>query len=154
MRYEVMSRLEARQATREPDAPDTAIISIIDYGSDTNTFYEQAWLKDVITLQFDDTEAAGPQSITREQAAEIAGFVLRMHKHVERIIVHCEFGQSRSAGTAAAISEYLEGHDSGICRNRKYYPNPLCYRYVLDALRKRGKIPRWLLRICCGSKEM
>ena len=37
------------------------------------------------------------------QAKQIADFILHIRKKVKRFIVHCEFGQSRSAGVAAAI---------------------------------------------------
>jgi predicted protein tyrosine phosphatase len=131
--------MDAQLVTRKADAPDTAIISITDKDSDKNCFYKAAWLKAVLELQFDDVEAGGRNCITLTQAMEIACFVKRMRKNVQRIIVHCEFGQSRSAGIAAAISMYLDGHDSGVFYKRKYNPNRTCYHYVLAALRKRGK---------------
>ena len=139
-----MSRLEARQASREGESPTTAIVSITDCGSKLNTFYKAHWLKEVLHIQFDDVDFGGHNCITQFQATEIADFALGARKQVERFIVHCEFGQSRSAGVAAAISEYLEGSDGGIFYNRKYNPNRTCYKLVLSALKKRGKIPGFL----------
>ena len=47
--------------------------------------------------------------------------------------MHCEAGQSRSAGVAAAIMKYLYNNDTDIFNNRYYKPNMLCYRKVLNA---------------------
>ena len=141
MHYEIMNRHDASAATEEPDAPTTAIISITDCGDKKNTFDPAPWIKGVLEIQFDDVEAGSRNCITIAQGKEIANFVLRIKWGVERIIVHCEYGQSRSAGVAAAISTYLDGHDNGIFLDRRYYPNRTCYRVVLDALRKKGKSP-------------
>ena len=140
-----MSREQAQEAVCEKDSPTTAIISITDVGSSPNKLYPVDWLIGILELQFDDVESGGLNCITKEQAEEIADFILNIHKKVERFIVHCEFGQSRSAGIAAAISEYFKKHDDGIFRSRKYNPNRTCYTYVLDALRECGRTP-WFLR--------
>jgi predicted protein tyrosine phosphatase len=151
MRYEIMNRHSACAVTKEPNAPNTVIISITDCGDKKNTFHPAHWIKGILEIQFDDVETGGQNCITTEQGEEIANFVLRMKRNIKRVIVHCEYGQSRSAGVAAAISTYLEGHDNGIFLNRRYYPNRTCYRVVLDALRKKGKSPayffrKWVLR--------
>lgn len=144
MRYEIMNRTDASEATSEAEAPNTAIISITDYGDEKNTFCQRDWIKGILELQFNDEEAGGYRCITPQQAEEIADFVLQNRKKVQRYIVHCEFGQSRSAGVAAAIRTYFEGNDGGIFRSRRYAPNRTCYHYVLNALRKRGKMPGFL----------
>ena len=137
-----MNRTDAHKATLEAAAPTTAIISVTDTGSEKNRFYPQPWLKGVVELQFLDVEAGGYDCITRTQAKIIADFARRMHKQVERFIVHCEFGQSRSAGIAAALIKYFEGHDGGIFMNKRYNPNRTCYRYVLKELQK-----NWFFRL-------
>ena len=137
MQFEVMNRLDARYATYEPIAPKTIIISLTDTGTEPNRFHWQPWLRDVLELQFLDVEEGELHCITREQAKIISKFARKHYKNVERIIVHCEFGQCRSAAVAAAICEYFEGHDNGIWRNPAYYPNRTCYRYVRDALKRR-----------------
>lgn len=139
MLYEIMNCADASEATCEAEAPTTAIISITDYGDEKNTFCRREWVKGILELQFNDEEAGGHRCITPQQAEEIADFVLRVHKQVERIIVHCEFGQSRSAGVTAAIRMFFEGNDGGIFKNPDYSPNRTCYRYVLGALRKKSK---------------
>jgi predicted protein tyrosine phosphatase len=137
-----MSRYEANRASKNENAPVTAMISITDCGKNKNAFCKSEWLKYILELQFDDVEAGQKNCITMSQADEIADFTYRVKNNAERIIVHCEFGQSRSAGVAAAIRVSIEGNDGGILHNRKYNINQTCYRYVLKALKKRGRLLR------------
>ena len=136
MMFEIMNRYNARQATYEKDMPDTIIISITDPGTNNNMFYPQPWLLAILELQFVDVEEPQSGHISHKQANEIADFVRKYYSKVERIIIHCEYGQSRSAGVAAAISKFYEEHDSGIFGNVAYSPNKTCFFYVLDALEK------------------
>ena len=53
---------------------------------------------------------------------------------LDLIIVQCEAGQSRSAGVAAALMKYVWNDDTAIFNNKKYTPNMLCYRTVLNEL--------------------
>ena len=135
MQYLVLNRLEARRATYADTAPATAIISIVDIGAEKNKFFPQPWLLHLLEMQFDDVDEGRAGCITKNQAKEVADFVCRVHPLVRRIIVHCEFGQSRSAGVAAAIIRHFERSSGGIFGNPKYYPNKTCYRYVLAALK-------------------
>jgi predicted protein tyrosine phosphatase len=139
MLYAIMNRDKARVAALHSEAPATAIISIIDPDRESNDFRPQPWLKEVLELKFKDVEAGIAQCITKRQARKIADFAKRHYGQVERFIVHCEYGISRSAGVAAALSEYFEGHDNGIFTNRAYSPNMTCYDYVLAALQKDAK---------------
>ena len=50
------------------------------------------------------------------------------------IIVHCDAGQSRSAGITAALSKYYNGNDNFFFDNPKYTPNMSCYRLMLETL--------------------
>jgi predicted protein tyrosine phosphatase len=138
MQYEIMNRIKARQSTYNQGAPVTAIISITDIGSEKNKFYPQEWLKEVFEIQFNDVNEGQKHCLTRKQADEIAHFARRIYDKVDRIIVHCEYGQSRSAAVAAAISKFFDEDESGIYKNSAYRPNRTCYYYVLEALRKRG----------------
>ena len=134
MNYEIMSRKEARYVSGEMIAPTTAIISITDVGSEHNEFYPASWIEDVLHIQFDDVIDSGKNCITKANAMEIAKFALRNYKIAERFIIHCEYGQSRSAGVAAALSQFFEDHDNGISTDSRYFPNWTCYKYVLRAL--------------------
>ena len=144
VKTEVMSRQEARSASTVKSSVSTVIVSITDCGKPQNTFYPADWLVSILHIQFDDVEFGGKNCITKGQAVIIADFVLNHRKKADRIIVHCEFGQSRSAAVAAAVSRFLNGNDGGIFYNRRYNPNKTCYNYVLEALKKRAWVPKFL----------
>lgn len=64
------------------------------------------------------------------QAKQIAEFVLK-HKDVDRFIVHCDAGRSRSPGVAAAVSKIITGDDKSFFD--LYNPNMRVYRKTLNA---------------------
>ncbi|MCL2663828.1 MAG: hypothetical protein FWE83_10970 [Oscillospiraceae bacterium] len=134
MDYEIMNRKEARYASGETGSPTTAIISITDVGDEQNEFYPASWIHAVLHIQFDDVIERGYNCITKTNAQEIAKFALENYDKVERFLIHCEFGQSRSAGVAAALCQHFEGHDNGISTDPRYFPNWTCYKYVFQAL--------------------
>ncbi|NMA75115.1 MAG: hypothetical protein GX963_13410 [Bacteroidales bacterium] len=72
------------------------------------------------------------------QARKIAQFVLRHISSTDVLICQCHFGQSRSAGCAAAIAEYFNGNGIDIFADYKYYPNKLVFHKVLKALKDCG----------------
>lgn len=93
-------------------------------------------VQDILYLQFHDVEKTSQcmPGITDEDGARIASFVNQWWDKVDRIIVHCDAGQSRSAGVAAAILKVMTGNDEQIFSCPMYTPNMLCYRTVFNAL--------------------
>lgn len=69
-----------------------------------------------------------------EMAKRIADFVLTHAEETDVLICQCYYGQSRSAGCAAAITQYFYGKGIDIFADDRYYPNKLVYRKVLAAL--------------------
>ncbi len=71
-------------------------------------------------------------------ANNIVNFVNNFNE-IDTIIVHCDAGQSRSAGVAAAIAKFFNGDDEqffsggGMYGSPRYTPNRLAYRKVLQA---------------------
>jgi len=129
-----MNRSSAKRETFKPNAPLTAIISITDVDKNLNLFQYPGWLRFVYRFQFDDVDMGQKDCITPAQANQIAEAVETIKDKVDRIIVHCEAGISRSSGVAAAIMKYLTGDDMEIFGNGRYTPNMTCYRMVLEAL--------------------
>lgn len=131
----IMNRLEASQETLNQDRPTSAMISITDIHAPDNTLYPKTWLKAVLRLKFDDVtkDSEWGLAITDEQAAMIRDFIEQVGNDVQRIIVHCEAGVSRSAGVGAAVMYVLNGDDMPIFQNGKYFPNMTCYKKVLRA---------------------
>lgn len=89
-------------------------------------------IKGILRLYFTDTDG-GEDSMTPDDAKAICEFVTR-HANIPNIIVHCDAGQSRSAGVAAALLKCFTGDDSQIFNNPYYKPNRHCYRLVLNEL--------------------
>lgn len=87
----------------------------------------------LLELQFDDVDSysGGLEPMSWEQAESVADFVLG--NRTREFWVHCDAGQSRSAGVAAAIAKYLFGDDSPFFQGG-YTPNMKCYSQTLCAL--------------------
>ncbi|MBE6660271.1 MAG: hypothetical protein E7605_02580 [Ruminococcaceae bacterium] len=68
------------------------------------------------------------------EADELAKFIYEAKEYGFDLICQCDFGQSRSAACAAAVSEHFEGRGIDIFSDYRYYPNQLVYHKVFDAL--------------------
>ncbi len=68
------------------------------------------------------------------EAAELAEYINKAYRDGKDIICQCEYGQSRSAGCAAAILEHFYRRGIEIFADYKYYPNQVVYHKVFDAL--------------------
>ena len=71
---------------------------------------------DVLRLRFDDLDPVtwpeddeamyeGMEEIDAYQMVELAEFCARNARRCRRIVVHCRYGQSRSAGVAKALAQ-------------------------------------------------
>ena len=69
-------------------------------------------------------------------AEKILEFVSTYALEVDLIVVHCEAGISRSAGTASALSLIYNGEDQYYFDH--YLPNMLVYRKILNVAIKKG----------------
>ena len=70
------------------------------------------------------------------EADELAEFIYKAKEDGLDIICQCEYGQSRSAGCAAAILQHFDGRGIDVFVDYRYYPNQLVYHKVFDALEK------------------
>ena len=74
------------------------------------------------------------------EADELAEFIYKAKEDGLAIICQCEYGQSRSAGCAAAILQNFSKNGIDVFTDYRYYPNQLVYHKVFDALEKcKGK---------------
>lgn len=160
MKIEIHSLESIESRAALPFAPHTILISMGDTGEDPPRLQNKPGhilrlTFDDITLQEIKEEFDLPQSVTSsdvaliemlriknihifsdEQARQIAEFVLRHSRETEVLICQCHYGQSRSAGCAAAITEHFNGNGIDIFANDNYYPNKLVYRKVFEALKE------------------
>lgn len=65
----------------------------------------------------------------------MAKFILEcVDKGITKFICQCEFGQSRSSGAAAAITEFFNHNGADIFNNDRYSPNQVIYDKLLNSL--------------------
>ena len=133
MKFQVMSRQNARSYSFNKDIDTCIIVSINDVADVKNQFDDNDNIKAVCSLFFDDVEGNEKNCMTREDAEKIIDFVNQNLNTVNEIIVHCGAGVSRSAGVCAALMLIVNGDDSEIFNNPRFCPNMHCYRLVLEA---------------------
>lgn len=113
------------------------IISITSGPSDTVRLRTTDACRGILRLSFPDaiepSEMYAEESLfSREHAATIWGFVSQHRNAIDRIVVHCDAGVSRSPAVAAALARVLTGDDADFFVG-KYRPNMRVYRMLLDA---------------------
>ncbi len=88
----------------------------------------------VLRLVFPDRDEPGtddPSAIFgTEHARAIWDFMERHLEGLERVVVHCDAGVSRSPGVAAALAKCLDGDDAEFFR--RYRPNMRVYRTLVE----------------------
>ena len=71
-----------------------------------------------------------------KEATELSEFIYKAKNDGLDIICQCDYGQSRSAACAAAISEHFYKNGIEIFADYRYYPNQLCFHKIFDALKE------------------
>ena len=152
MKIEINSRERIEKFANEPFPAHTALISITDSDKDFPVLKNKP--EYLLQLKFDDvtnedieyhlgrkpTEAETLMIAEKihmfndEQAAEVAAFIKPILRSAGLLICQCEYGQSRSAGIAAAVRQFLYNDGIEIFADERYYPNKLVYRKVFAAL--------------------
>ena len=86
-------------------------------------------------LDIDDLKDKGyTYDLYCPEAEDIAKFVYNAFDSGMNIICQCEYGQSRSAGCAAAICEHFFHNGIEIFADYRYYPNRIIYHKISGAL--------------------
>lgn len=147
MKIEIHSIQSLKQRAHKPFAPDTALISIGDFGKELPLLeYKPAH---ILRMEFDDvtpseidcesSERYAFRLFSEEQANQIADFVYRYWESRGTLLCQCHYGQSRSAAVAAAIKEhfYHNGIEIFADEQERYCPNVYVFRLTLRALRNR-----------------
>lgn len=147
MKVEIHSIQSLKRRAHKPFAPDTALISIGDFGKELPLLeYKPAH---ILRMEFDDvtpseidyesSERYAFRLFSGEQANQIADFVYRYWESRGTLLCQCHYGQSRSAAVAAAIKEhfYHNGIEIFADEQERYCPNVYVFRLTLRALRNR-----------------
>jgi len=133
IKFKVFSRLlsESESAVDANAQMSHIWISIFNVTDDKPDVHQNKFCRDVLFLEFDDTDTEGcvfggreMELMSKDQAHQLIEFVKKHLDRIGLICVNCEAGISRSSACAAALSLLINGHDSGIGDdNYYYYPN-------------------------------
>lgn len=149
MNIKIYSREEMEKLLSKGIPDNTAIISFynpksqrvskdyppIDYSGKCNHVFQ-------ICLYDIDIEILKDYGLTYDtylpEADDLAKFIYEAKQNGFDIICQCEYGQSRSAACAAAIAEHFYKTGIWIFADYRYYPNPLVFHKIFDALEKQS----------------
>lgn len=126
----------ALDAARPHEVPHV-VISITSSPDDLARIRSNPTCLAILRVSFPDAETASDRFaesklFSREQAEAIWRFVVQHRLNVERIIVHCDAGFSRSPAVGAALARALRGSDEEYFAGR-YKPNMRVYAMLLEA---------------------
>lgn len=151
MTVTVYSREAIERIIEEGSFPDnTAVISFYDpvikrIDKDYTHVDYSGVCKDVFYSELEDLdlEVLKRKGYTYDiyfpEADDMAMFIVKAYNGGKDIICQCEYGQSRSAGCAAAILEYFYHNGISIFANYNYYPNQVVYHKVYDAIERQKR---------------
>ena len=145
MKIDIRSREAIEKMKKYEITENTVAISFYDPAPHYNgpTYFPVDYSKKVdkvfyIPLRDIDMGILPDYNLTYEtyfpEVEELAKFIYDAVENRYDIICQCEFGQSRSAGCAAAIREHFYGDGIRIFADYRYYPNQMVYHKVYDAL--------------------
>lgn len=137
-RYKIMSFDQCADYCNKHHLKTSVIISIVTYEGDWKDkirITENNNVRDILYLKFCDFDLIDNPSLCMQDsdAKKVVNFVNEWYDKVDKIIVHCEGGISRSAGVCAAIMRVKEGSDDPVFRNQNKRPNMTCYLKTLKA---------------------
>ena len=121
---------------------NAAVISFYDQGARHINYNEMC--SNVYYCPFDDIDVWSEYEYekygsTFDFADDLACFIYDAYNSGMDIICQCDYGQSRSAGCAAAISQHFYKSGIEIFSDLRRCPNKLIYLKVLNALENYSK---------------
>lgn len=137
MKYDIkiMGKEECTAYSLKNLKSNCIIISINDSGYDT-VIHENFKIIDVLSLEFDDINIPinNMKLMTIDDGYKIKSFVDKYKSSVNKIVVHCTAGISRSAAVGCCLARYLNGDDTYLFKTGKYMPNKFVYKCLCNAL--------------------
>ena len=143
MNVKIYSNNDLNERLKSGKLENTLLIAFYDpqYNSPTDFSgkAERVVTLPVPDLDKDDLEEYGyTEDSYFSQADSAAEFIIKAVRDGLDIACVCEYGESRSAGCAAAIKEFYEGNGIEIFADERYYPNKIIFNKLLAALRKQS----------------
>ena len=147
MKVMVYSRKEVELLLRNGFPENTAVISFYDPIDRRNKndytpvdYSDKADKVFYVPIYDIDIEVLGDFGLTYEtyfpKVNVLAKFIDKAKNNGMDIICQCEYGQSRSAGCAAAILEHYYKNGISIFADYRYYPNQLIFNKIYEALNR------------------
>lgn len=159
MKVSVYSRAEVEKMIADGNFPkNIAVISFYDpkikhidsnydcvnyYGIADEVFYSELDDLDIGYL----TKKGLTYDVYFPEVDELAEYIYSIYSKGMDIICQCEYGQSRSAGCAAAILQHFYGTGIDIFADYRRYPNQVVYHKVFDALKKFSEKKETLMKV-------
>jgi len=146
-RFVVFSRLMAENWNVREDLSQTyAVISITSNDGDENGACVRSGYADILRLRFDDISSEhihndedrweGFTLFDEAHAHAILDFHATWRNSVDKFMIHCEAGVSRSAGVAVALARIERVEDAYIYKST--HPNAHVIRTILSVARQRN----------------
>ncbi len=88
------------------------------------------------------------------EAEDMARFIIKAYSQGRDIICQCEYGQSRSAGCAAAIMEHFDHNGIEVFADYRRFPNQMVFNKLRDALDKTDSNSRGATRYYCKLSQI
>lgn len=144
MYVRIYSREVIENHYKEEFYQDLAVISFCDRGTEPQDRVDYSSICDcVMYIEIDDLDYGDlkEEGYTYDtffpEANEAAEFIIDAYKNGMNIICQCEYGESRSAGCAAAILEHFYHMGITVFTDYRRYPNKLIYHKIIEALNHR-----------------
>ena len=133
----VFDRRDAEKYSRERHINKSAVLSI---KTRTDPSHPQIQMNSfngiemVRFMEFNDCNTEREGGLTYDEAKQIVDFIETVvsRNDIQTFIVHCDAGESRSAGVAAAVSKYYFNDDSKWFSEKE--PNSRVYNLILEEL--------------------
>ena len=158
MNVKIYSRKELNDRLKEGKLTNTLLIAFYDRQDDLPMFSGKA--ERVITLPIPDLdkEDLKEYGYTMDsyftQADPVAEFIVKAVRDGLDIACVCEYGESRSAGCAAAIKEFYDRNGIEIFADERYYPNKIIYNKLLTALWKQPEVRKFYVHNLPYNKKV
>ena len=142
MKTTILSRAQAETLIRNGEFPEnTAVITFYD-PDDNHVDYSSCNQNQVYYCPLDDIDLSTlhDRGLTFGQyfdyADDVAAFIYEIYQNHMNLICQCDYGQSRSAGCAAAVQQHFYQNGIDIFADYRYYPNQMVYHKIFDALQE------------------
>ena len=131
MNFVTFSEKEVTQTSKYTDFSEPHLLISITNPNHKVVIPKSHYCKQVLNIEFEDTEDVSINSFNYDLAHQVLDFVNSHISTASAIVVHCGAGVSRSVAVASALSKIINHTDDNIFSYG--IPNMLTYITLLDA---------------------